>query len=124
MASARHKDTLLSLKERVQLVEESYKNKKQIEVIYFDMLLVDLLLKKRCQIVIRGLRNTLDFEYEKQMSEVNSTLSFEVNTVFFMAKPAHQLISSSLIRQLVQFDLSHIEPFVTPNVLKILSKKA
>ena len=89
------KNAFFSQKERLEIIREIYKKKKNINVISSTKLGVDLAKEKDCKIIIRGLRSILDFEYEYQLSLTNTDLSNnEVTTVCLFSKPEYQNISS------------------------------
>ena len=78
----------------------------------FKILLVDFLKQEKINIIIRGLRNTIDFEYEKSMDLANKSLYKDVETVFFNSKPEMEFVSSSVVRTILNYngDISHLVP--------------
>ena len=99
------KNAFFSQKERLEIIREIYKKKKNINVISSTKLGVDLAKEKDCKIIIRGLRSILDFEYEYQLSLTNTDLSNdEVTTVCLFSKPEYQNISSSTVKQIFKLN--------------------
>ena len=90
-----------------------------IEVRAFDTLLVHFAAEVGAQVIVRGLRAVSDFEYEFQMVAMNQRLSSEVETVFLMADPMHQAISSRLVKEIALLG-GDITPFTTPDVARAL----
>jgi pantetheine-phosphate adenylyltransferase len=90
-----------------------------IEVRAFDTLLVHFAAEVGAQVIVRGLRAVSDFEYEFQMVAMNQRLSTEVETVFLMAAPMHQAISSRLVKEIALLG-GDITPFTTPDVARAL----
>lgn len=99
------------------------KNLPNVEVIRFDGLLADYVNNNQIDAVIRGLRATMDFEYEIQMAHMNARLyNKDVETVFLMTTPEYSFISSSIVKEVFSFngDISGLVPKV---VLKELKRK-
>ena len=71
--------------------------------------------------MIRGLRNTIDFEYEKNLANINSKLDNGIKTMFLLANPEHSEISSSAIRELVKYH-KDLTQFVPKNVQEYIYK--
>ena len=74
------------------------------------------------KLIVRGLRAVTDFEYEFQMTGMNSRLDSEIETVFLMASENQQFISSRLVKEIFIFD-GDISSFVSSNVLKAMKDK-
>ena len=78
------KKPLFTLEERISMIEGIFKGKPNVEVDSFDGLLVDYVVKKKTNVVLRGLRALSDFEYEFQMALMNRKLNRDVQSVFLM----------------------------------------
>jgi pantetheine-phosphate adenylyltransferase len=74
------------------------------------------------QVIVRGLRAVADFEYEFQMTAMNQQLDREVETVFLMADPRHQAISSKLVKEIAVLG-GDISKFVSPTIKEALMAK-
>ena len=117
------KNAFFSQKERLEIIREIYKKKKNINVISSTKLGVDLAKEKDCKIIIRGLRSIQDFEYEYQLSLTNTDLSNdEVTTVCLFSKPEYQNISSSTVKQIFKLNRD-ISKYVNPYVEKKMNDK-
>lgn len=88
----------------------------EMQVISFQDLLVNVARDQGAQLIIRGLRNGEDFEYEAQMTAMNRTMASEIETVFLSASPETAHISSTLVRQILSMK-GDISPFVPKSVL-------
>lgn len=77
----------------------------------FDGLAVDAARQHKAGIVIRGLRDASDFDYEVQMGQMNGALAPDIETVFLAASPATRMIASSLVKQIARMG-GDIGPFV------------
>ena len=92
----------------------------RIEVRTFSGLLVDLAEEIGSPILIRGLRAASDFEYEFQMSCMNSRMKPDIETVFLTASEDKHFIASSLVKQIASLG-GDISTFVSPNVAAALT---
>ena len=114
------KTGLFSLKERENLVTSDIKKlglEEVVEVKSFEGLLVNYAKEIEAKLIIRGLRAVTDFEYEFQMTGMNSRLDSNIETVFLMASENQQFISSRLVKEIFMFG-GDISSFVSSNVLK------
>lgn len=93
------KETLFSFKERVYLVKEVLKKRKNISVEGFKGLVVDFARKKDIKVIVRGLRMISDFEYEFQMALTNRKLAPDIEVMFLMPQEKFSYVSSTLIKQ-------------------------
>ena len=121
------KDPLLSLDERVAIVNEELASLEgdgdaTTEVRPFDTLLVDFASSVGASTVIRGLRAVSDFEYEFQMTGMNARLDPTVETAFLMATEKHQFIASKLVKEIGRLG-GDISSFVSPNVGRHLERR-
>jgi len=97
------KKTFYSVEKRVEFVKRVLKNLKNVEVITFEGLLVDLAKKKNAAVIIKGLRAISDFEYEFQMAQINKKLNPEVETMFMVTNPEFAYLSSSAVKEVAKF---------------------
>ncbi len=120
------KAPLFTLEERTHmLTSEAGKladGRATIEVQSFDNLLVKFAAQVGAGVIIRGLRAVSDFEYEFQMVAMNQRLNTEIETVFLMADPRHQAISSRLVKEIAFLD-GDVAPFTTPAVSEALIQR-
>ena len=115
------KKGFIPIEDRVRLIKEAVKAFPNVEVFSYDGLTVDFARKNNADVLIRGLRNSADFEYEKELAQVNEKLDSNIKTIFLMAKPEHSFVSSSAVRELVNLK-SDISDFVPINVKEYLCK--
>ncbi len=120
IAEGSHKETLLSLEERVRLASKLFKDHANITIKSFDGLLVDFLHQEKVNIVIRGVRNTLDYIQEAQLASMNAKLDLSVETIFLPTKESHACISSSIVRDIIRKgkDASAFVPPIVSNYFK------
>lgn len=119
------KAPLFELDERVVMVAEetkSFQPLADIEVRPFSKLLMHFAEEVGAGMIVRGLRAVSDFEYEFQMVAMNQRLNPDIETVFFMADPEHQAISSRLVKEIARLG-GDITAFVPPTVARCLKEK-
>jgi pantetheine-phosphate adenylyltransferase len=125
VAIASSKTPLFTLEERcAMLSDEAQRLAGGTEIVVqpFEGLLMHFAEEVGAQIIVRGLRAVADFEYEFQMTAMNQQLNREVETVFFMADPAHQAIASRLVKEIAVLG-GNIDGFVPPAVALRLKDK-
>ncbi|MGL5231822.1 MAG: pantetheine-phosphate adenylyltransferase [Fusobacteriaceae bacterium] len=94
-----NKKYMFNLEERLDMVKESFKEYKNIEVTSFDGLLVDFMEKNEINLIYRGIRAVSDYEYELAMAYANYEISSEkVETVFIPARKEFMYLSSTVVR--------------------------
>ena len=115
------KTPLFSLDERKMMISEALKQKAdRIEIDSFEGLLVDYVVKKKSNVIVRGLRALSDFEYEFQMALMNRKLNRDVQSVFLMTDYKWFYISSTIIKEAASFggDISGLVPEIACRELK------
>ena len=116
------KAPLFSIEERIFMIKDVLKSKSNIEVDVFDGLLVDYVIKKKSNVVLRGIRALSDFEYEFQMALMNRKLNREVQSIFLMTDYKWFYISSTIIKEAASFN-GDISGLVPPIVCRKLKEK-
>jgi len=96
------KRTLFSLEQRREWLEKVFENKENIEVDHFSGLTADYCREVGAHYLIRGLRSAADFDYEKTISQVNSTVGDDLETVFLISQPKYSHISSTIVREIIK----------------------
>jgi pantetheine-phosphate adenylyltransferase len=94
-------------------IEKVYEATDRVKVILYNELTSTLAKKYNAQFLIRGLRNTTDFEYENTISQMNRYLNEDLETVFLITSPRYAAISSTIIREVHRFgrDVSEFLPY-------------
>lgn len=116
------KDTMFSVEERVDMWIKSAVHLKNVSIVSFEGLLVDLAKESDANVIIRGLRSGSDFEYESQMAFMNKTLESGIETICLMTSITNQYISSSLVKQVTKLG-GDVEQLVPSVVAKELNTK-
>ena len=112
VADNKDKNTMFSLRKRVEFMKKATRNLEKVEVESFNSLLVNFAREKECKIIIRGLRAVSDFEYELQMGYANKSLDSEIDTIYLMPNLENAFISSSVVRSILKYsgNVSHLVP--------------
>lgn len=107
--SSRYFDINLMV-DRINVAFEKYPN---IRVVTFSELTAEFARKNGARFLLRGLRNTTDFEYENSISQVNRKLYTELESVFLITTPRLAWISSSIVREVHKYggDVSEFLPY-------------
>ena len=96
------KRTMLTLDERIERIAERYKDEPLVHVVSYEGLTTDFAQSVGVKFIIRGVRNTIDFEYERNIADVNRMLT-GIDTILLISEPQHAAISSSMVRELSHF---------------------
>ncbi len=114
------KNPMFDVESRAQMLREVTKDFTNVQIDCFEGLLVDYVKENNIDAVVRGLRASMDFEYEIQMAQVNAKLDENMETLFLMTDPKHSFISSSIVREIYNLG-GDIENLVPPEVLKYIN---
>lgn len=93
------KQSTFSLTERLERIEKAFADESRVVVTTYDGLTVDFARKHGATHIVRGVRSTIDFEYERSIAEANRQLS-GIETVLLYTSPEYGHISSTLVRDL------------------------
>ena len=96
------KNQYFSIEERLQWIKDVYANNAKIEVKFYEGLTVDFCKKENAKYILRGLRDSNDFKFEKQIAQMNKDLNKEVETIFIITPPEISHISSSIVRDIIK----------------------
>lgn len=118
------KNSFFTINERVNIIEQLYKKRKNIKIVSSDKAAVDIALLYECKAIIRGLRGLSDYDYEVQLCQINKDISNnKINTVCLFADKDFQFISSTVVKEVFNLD-KDITKYVAPLVKeKMLIKK-
>ena len=109
------KKSLLSPKQRLRLIEDLYADESRVECISYRSLTIDVAREVGASAIIRGVRNTLDFEYERTMAQTNRRLAPELETVLLFTPAELMDVSSSTVRELLAFG-RNVEPMMPAKI--------
>ena len=105
------KKTFYSLESRINAIRQFYCNEPRVKVMSYDKLTIDFAKEMGANFILRGIRTVNDFEYEKNIADVNRDLS-GIETFILFTEPEHTHISSSIVRELLRYgkDISRFIP--------------
>ncbi|MFI3294634.1 MAG: pantetheine-phosphate adenylyltransferase [Rikenellaceae bacterium] len=109
------KQGLLSSDARVELIRDTFKDEPRVEVLSYNTLTVELCNKLGVDILVHGVRSFSDFEYERQIAEVNSQIRQGTENLFLLASPGYASVSSSAVRELIHHK-ADLTPFLPPQI--------
>ena len=106
-----NKKTFFSLDERIDMVSQLFKDNPKVSVKSYECLTVDFAKEQEAQYILRGIRSVNDFEYEKNIADVNRNIS-GIETFVLFTEPEHTHISSSIVRELLYYgkDVNNFVP--------------
>jgi pantetheine-phosphate adenylyltransferase len=118
---------LFTLDERLQMIREAAEARLaqegcELETVAFSGLAIEAARAAGARIIVRGLRDSTDFDYEMQMAGMNGAMAPELRTVFLPASSPVRPITATLVRQIAQMG-GEVAPFAPPNVVKALMAK-
>lgn len=122
------KKGLLSYDARFEYIKDAFKDISNVNFVIYDGLTIDFAFDNNVDVIVKGVRNSADVEYENEMANTNKYLSFDkygkvIDTLFLQSSPENMYTSSSLVRQLISMNLP-IDRYVhNPKLLfKLLGK--
>jgi pantetheine-phosphate adenylyltransferase len=97
----------------VDLINQTFENHDNVKVVVYNELTAELAKKYDAKFLLRGLRNTTDFEYENSIAQVNRHLNSNLESVFLITSPKFAAISSTIIREVHKYqgDISDFLPY-------------
>lgn len=94
------KQTAFSLEQRIDWLKEVFAPYPNIQVAYFSGLTIQFCEEKQAKFILRGLRSSTDFEYERNISQANAALNKDIETIFMVSDPGLSAINSSIVRDI------------------------
>jgi len=122
VADNRQKKYLFTAEERLKMMQEMVKNRKNVHCHIWDSLVVDFMKGEGIRLLIRGVRGMEDFSHEFELSMMNKALHPNIETLFMTTDPEHIVLRSSSIRELASFN-GDVSLMVPPTVAEALKKK-
>lgn len=122
-----HKKSVFTHDERVEMLTLSIAKQAktyncEFEIVAFEGLVVEAAVEFDAPIIIRGLRNGADFDYESQMIAMNWAMAPDIETICLASAPETAFISSSLVRQIAQMG-GDFSPFVPSEIISLIKDK-
>ena len=106
------KAAFFSVEQRLEMLQELFAANPKVEAMYYDDLTTDFCKRVGAKYMLRGLRTSSDFEYEKVIAQVNQAMLPEVESLFMLTLPEHGAINSSVVREIMRYggDVSKFVP--------------
>tara|TARA_B110000879_G_C10835667_1_gene379623 strand:+ start:58 stop:543 length:486 start_codon:yes stop_codon:yes gene_type:complete len=120
IAINQQKTPLFSKEKRISLTKEVIKHIDNVSVVSFEGLLIDFALKQNTKVILRGVRNVSDFEFELQLATLNQRLNENIETIFLTPSEKHACVSSRMVREIASFNgcLDSLVPKCVEQALK------
>lgn len=96
------KQTMFTLEQRLEFIRNTFANYPTVKVTTYQGLTINYAVQIGASTILRGLRNSTDFDYEKSIAQMNKAISHQVDTVFFITDPELAAISSTILRELIK----------------------
>ena len=122
VAINREKRSLFDHPKRVDLLTECTAHLQNVRVLAWEGLVVDYALKNSCSILIRGVRNLMDFSAEYDMAMLNGQLAPDLETFLLCADPRYAALSSTAVKEFAHYGRD-ISALVPAPVLEAIAKK-
>ncbi|ADG40056.1 MULTISPECIES: pantetheine-phosphate adenylyltransferase [Leuconostoc] len=116
------KTALFTPEEKISLISDTVADLPNVEVAIMHGLTVQFMVEIGAKFIVRGLRNSKDFEYERDIAGVNSALA-DVETILLLAKPENQNISSSMVKEIGSMGADNMVKFVPKVVVDALKER-
>ncbi len=97
------KTSYFPLEKRLQWLKDVFADCPTVSVESYHGLTVDFCRERNARYIIRGLRTSADFEFERSVGQVNHKLDHQIDTVFLLALPEHVMVTSSIVREVHKF---------------------
>ena len=109
------KNYMFPLQDRLKWIEDSFKDVHQVEVRSYMGLTIDFCRKMGARFILRGLRTSADFEFERSIAQMNNYLDNGIETVFLLSSPKYAPVSSTIVRDIIR-NGGNADPFVGSGV--------
>ncbi len=109
------KNYMYSLEQRLQWIESTFADCPTIKVVQYEGLTIEACKKYEAKFILRGLRNSNDYEYEKSIAMMNQSMAEEVETIYLNTKPEWAAISSTIVRDIIK-NQGNPQPFLASGV--------
>lgn len=119
------KTPTFSIEEKIDMLKRATAHIPNVEIEFFDGLLVDFVRKKNAKVIVKGLRAISDFEYEFQMAMLNKSVAPDIETLFMMTSNKYSYLSSSIVKELGRLGASveeYVPEAIIDNVIEKLRK--
>ncbi|NVO11338.1 MAG: pantetheine-phosphate adenylyltransferase [Bacteroidales bacterium] len=96
-----NKKSFFSIEQRLAIIKKVFEGEARIEVITYEGLTVDLCKRINVFYILRGLRTSDDFEFERAIGQVNKAMFHKIESVFLLTDPEHSFVNSTIVRDIL-----------------------
>jgi pantetheine-phosphate adenylyltransferase len=96
------KKNYYSLETRKEMIRKAFHNEPRVTVEQYEGLTVDFCKKRKAGFLLRGLRTSADFEFERAIAQVNKVLATDIESVFLLTAPEHAHVNSTIVRDIIR----------------------
>lgn len=96
------KQTMFTIEQRMQWIKDSLADKPTVEVKSYNGLTVEFAKNIGAQFILRGLRTSTDFQFEKAIAQMNTLMDAKIETVFILSSPEYSPVSSTIVRDIIR----------------------
>ncbi|MCD6090053.1 MAG: pantetheine-phosphate adenylyltransferase [Bacteroidales bacterium] len=113
------KSTYFNLETRKAMIRAVFADCEKVEIQSYTGLTIDFCSEVNARFLLRGLRTSADFEFERSIGQINKQLNPDIETVFLLTQPEHTAINSSIVRDILRHK-GKVDQFVPVEVLQFL----
>lgn len=96
------KATYFDLEKRIKMIQAVFADYDNIEVQSYTGLTIEYCREVNAQFLLRGLRTSADFEFERSIAQINKQLNPDIETIFLLTQPEHTALNSSIVRDILR----------------------
>lgn len=109
------KNAMFPMEKRMQWIQDCFVEHPKVKVKNYSGLTVDFCQQIGANYILRGLRSSADFNYERAIAQMNHSIKGSIETVFIISLPEHSAISSTILRDILRNN-GNIEAFIPPQI--------
>lgn len=113
------KNALYDLETRLHWIREVFKAEKKVKVTSFSGLTIHFCQQAGAKYLLRGIRSSADFEYEKTIAHLNKDMDADIETILVLSRPELSSISSTIVREIIR-GKGNVKKFVPAEILSTL----
>lgn len=115
------KSTYFDLEKRMAMIQAVFAESEKIEVQSYSGLTIDFCREMNAKFLLRGLRTSADFEFERSIGQMNKQMNPDIETIFLLTQPEHTALNSSIVRDILRHN-GDVSKFVPSEALRFLKK--
>jgi pantetheine-phosphate adenylyltransferase len=116
------KQTMFPIETRLMWIQKTFADLPQVKCEVYDGLTISFCKNRGARYLLRGLRNTIDFEYEKTIADANRAMYPDIETVFLTGEPKYTSVASTIVRDILR-NGGNARPFLPDAVIRSLDQK-